>query len=54
MMDPDATLREMRELVGTFNEDPECFDPHRLVELVEALDEWLVGGGFLPSAWRIR
>lgn len=26
----------------------------RLAELVEALDEWITGGGFLPQGWRPR
>lgn len=26
-------------------------DVNRLAELVEALDEWLTQGGFLPHAW---
>lgn len=27
-------------------------DANRLAELVEALDNWLVCGGFRPRAWR--
>jgi hypothetical protein len=27
-------------------------DAERLAELVLALDEWIVRGGFLPDAWR--
>jgi hypothetical protein len=49
-MDPNAALREIREIVGTS-------DPHsearlvRLTELVGGLDDWLVSGGFLPDDW---
>lgn len=50
-MDPDANLAEMRQLaksdLSEFNEDI-----HRLAELVLALDEWILRGGFLPKAWR--
>jgi len=27
-------------------------DAQRLAELVQALDGWISGGGFLPAAWR--
>jgi hypothetical protein len=51
-MDPNATLAEVRAILnrGRF-EDLTPTDSHHLVELVEALDTWLAGGGFLPTAW---
>jgi hypothetical protein len=51
-MDPDETLREIRELVTA----QACYvpDPDRLAELVGALDEWLSKGGFLPEPWRVH
>ena len=45
-MDPNATLRAIR--VHLAAEEPE---PGSLAELVEALDEWITRGGFLPSDW---
>ena len=62
-MDPNATLEQIRDLYtnlvdlldeeyavgrGKFGDDA-----IRLAELVEALDEWLSNGGFLPKAWAI-
>ena len=60
-MDPNANLEEQRKLaahiirtVDTAGGDE--FDlteeAERLAELVQALDEWLAGGGFLPEPWR--
>jgi hypothetical protein len=57
-MDPDANLREQRELTARiiraldFSEPLRAVDVNRLAELVTALDEWLTRGGFLPVAWR--
>ncbi len=54
-MDPDANLREMRRLVRKMVDDEyevDSDDAMRLVELVQALDEWLSTGGFLPQSWR--
>lgn len=52
-MDPNATLTELRALTAA-NRDREFVSDHdatRIIELVDALDEWLTRGGFLPSAW---
>lgn len=57
-MDPNANLRQQREIVRIHNTlegsdiqlSPRIMD--RLVELVEALDEWLTKGGFMPDAWK--
>lgn len=56
-MDPNANLKEQREIVARMLDDdaesPDGFanDATRLAELVQALDEWLTNGGFLPSEW---
>lgn len=46
-MDPNETLAEMRRLAASADPD----DMDRLSQLVEALDDWLRKGGFLPRAW---
>ena len=57
-MDPSANLREQREIIATLT-SPACetygdhFDKiRRLVELSQALDEWLSNGGAVPAAWQ--
>jgi hypothetical protein len=55
-MDPNETLRELREAVSDYR------DPMRrsgveyaaatVVEKFAALDAWLTQGGFLPDAWQ--
>jgi len=64
-MDPDANLKEQRELIARINADDEASDEtsprvmynpndaRRLIELVQALDQWITGGGFLPAAWKV-
>jgi hypothetical protein len=56
-MDPNANLVEQRRLQeriaeyasrNAFSTD----DLNRLVELTQAMDEWLSKGGFLPDAWK--
>ena len=55
-MDPDANLKETRELVNTLILcDTACYAPDpldvdRLVALVDALDEWYSMGGALAEA----
>lgn len=68
-MDPDANLREQRELARAIIERFDRVDEHtgrysdldmegqisdaeRLAELIQALDEWITKGGFLPKDWR--
>lgn len=65
-MDPNATLARIRMLVGMFWLDPTDERSERsatwahdaaewaveLAESVEALDQWLSKGGFLPKAWK--
>lgn len=63
-MDPNANLREQREIVAEVIRMWDSADPHtdyerelaqaadRLAELVQSLDEWLTNGGFLPIEWQ--
>ena len=51
-MDPNANLNEQRELAAKIAKgDGDAYDAERLADLVEALDQWIAGGGFLPRAW---
>lgn len=55
-MDPNANLIEQRRLTqnllrGSMSRMERYVSCERLCELVEALDEWLTNGGFLPEAW---
>lgn len=54
-MDPSETLRIIRLTIAQMRADehPDIRKAHadELAEHVEALDEWLSRGGFLPSAW---
>jgi hypothetical protein len=52
-MDPNATLARIRQLttIGkthVLKED----ESTELVDLISALDEWIVKGGFFPRDWR--
>jgi hypothetical protein len=51
-MDPNANLAEQRRIALSILEGDDG-DAERLAELVQALDEWLTKGGFLPDAWRV-
>jgi len=57
-MDPNETLRDIRELVTAWHEadlhSVEREVAEDLVTRVESLDAWLTSGGFLPSAWGER
>lgn len=69
-MDPNANLKEQREVCdfimhvwdnasddGSFTPDQEkdlVHAAYRLAELVQALDQWITGRGFLPVAWSRR
>lgn len=56
-MDPNANLKELRELAAELirlldaEDHIDENDVNRLCELVEALDQWISRGGFLPAAW---
>jgi hypothetical protein len=65
LMDPDGNLKEQREIITWMREQekkPEseimanadlvAEKSDRLVDLVEALDQWITRGGFLPKEWR--
>lgn len=57
-MDPNTALSNLRNLTAMVinTENLEHSDQldllDSLAEQVEALDEWLTRGGFLPSAWQ--
>jgi hypothetical protein len=59
-MDPNATLAEMLGLAEVIQQEygdtdgngVDQDDANRLAELVEALNSWIMKGGFLPKAWR--
>ena len=57
-MDPNANLRDMRAEASAILEslDSNCpIDPDdaaHLAELVQALDAWILRGGFLPADWQ--
>jgi hypothetical protein len=54
-MDPNVALREIRVAIEKIRQMP--LDALRdgvvddLIEHVEALDDWLSNGGFLPDGW---
>jgi hypothetical protein len=57
-VDPDTALDELLALAARLDatEDITCatIDPAgvaRLAELVQALDGWIMAGGYLPSRW---
>jgi hypothetical protein len=56
-MDPNANLNEQLELAERIaarrgiESDDDAADAARLAELVLALDDWIVQGGFLPGRW---
>jgi hypothetical protein len=51
-MDPNAALKELRQLAGRFEKgEDEPGDGARMGELFDALDDWLSRGGFLPQGW---
>lgn len=53
-MDPDATLDELRSLASRVRAEHRLSqtDVERAGELFDALDGWLVTGGFIPVAWQ--
>ena len=51
-MDPNANLEEQLRIAARIaNGEELSTDAERLADLVEALDGWLKGGGFLPQRW---
>lgn len=54
-MDPNAALERLRELAKAAFEGDGPPDAQHAIEFAEqfqALDEWIVKSGFLPSDWR--
>lgn len=49
-MDPNAALAEIRSILADRAEDG-TWDAERLAELINGLDDWITGGGFLPADW---
>jgi hypothetical protein len=56
-MDPNEALRHIRNIV-MLHETSDLHDPleamNSLVGYVQALDDWLSRGGFLPEAWNLE
>jgi hypothetical protein len=58
-MDPDANLAEQLRWAERLTEDrfsndrERCAAGVRLAELVQALDEWIRRGGFVPDRWHV-
>jgi hypothetical protein len=56
-VDPTANLKAQLKLANRIlravdsNNEIDTYDCSELAELVLALDEWIVGGGFLPERW---
>ena len=54
-MDPNANLEEQRSIIDRMLDEHSEYidtgDALRLAELVQALDAWIVSGGFLPRSW---
>lgn len=53
-MDPNETLRRLRELTkDTLNGEYAIGDEPaaEIAELFHSLDEWMVRGGYPPTAW---
>ena len=59
-MDPDANLKRQQHLASRILRDADRgtgvspTDAAELAELVQALNIWIVTGGFLPDDWRPR
>jgi hypothetical protein len=52
-MDPDVTLTRMLELAGGIERgDLWPDEAAELAELIQALDQWIRRGGFLPAPWQ--
>lgn len=53
-MDPNETLKRLRKLAKRIGSMAEPYDDDalELAELVDALDQWITNGGFLPRDWK--
>ena len=53
VVDVDVTLERIRELVNEQLDGGYIADrAQELCELLEAIDEWIAGGGVLPARWQ--
>lgn len=55
-MNPNKSLQTVRDAIASFHANGDEFNRHWdhefvLIDAIEALDEWLSRGGFLPEAW---
>ena len=50
-MDPNTALATLRKLIGEW-QDTDSVNVDELTEAFQGLDEWLSGGGFMPSDWQ--
>jgi hypothetical protein len=50
---PNQRLAQFAEHVEALELAKRVTDGERLAELVQALDGWILGGGFLPDNWEI-
>lgn len=50
-MDPDANLKEQRQIVKILLKEFDVDIALRLVDLTQEMDQWLQKGGALPKAW---
>lgn len=56
-MDPNAALANMNRLAALIlrddtNDRTKAILADELAESVQALNQWIAGGGFLPDAWK--
>lgn len=53
IMDPDEVLRKIRAITEDhYDSEIPGNVMDELVELIDALDQWITTGGFLPSEWK--
>ena len=54
-MDPNQTLKDLRALRAKIHADDSADEKaEEMATLFQALDEWLLAGGFLPRAWAFQ
>jgi hypothetical protein len=55
-MDPNETLKQIRELLTEWwrcgDREEEYSVLVNIVDKIEALDDWITSGGFLPADWQ--
>ncbi|BCP36387.1 hypothetical protein MINTMi198_17570 [Mycobacterium intracellulare M.i.198] len=51
-MDPNEALQDIRNGLANYFANGIDVDLDHIFDRVEALDEWLSRGGFLPDAWQ--